>query len=200
MASTATPYGMRPIKMIGSQAFPAAMREVPMTTNSANAVYMGCGIAINSGSAVCLAATPTTTRSTSTPVGVCIGVEYVDPVNHQLMFSQYLPANAVNSGYTNIKIKVVDDPDAMFLIQANGSVTAAQRGLNAALASVTSGDTMYGKSTMTLDAATIATTATLAVRIVDFYDAPGSAVGDAYTDVIVKWNQGVHAYQNATGG
>lgn len=200
MSTIAAPYGMKPIKMIGSQAFAAALRDVPMTANSATAIYLGSAIALNSGSAVNIAATPTTTRGTSTPVGVCMGIEYVDPVNKQLMFGQYLPANAVNSGYTNIKIKVFDDPDGLFMIQATGAVAASARGSNAALASVTSGSATYGISNMTLDAATVATTATLAVRIVDFWDAPGSTVGDAFTDVIVKWNQGVHAYLNATGG
>ena len=43
------------------------------------------------------------------------------------------------------------------------------------------------------------TTAGWAFRIVDFVDAPGSAVGDAYTDVIVKFNPGSHSYTNQTG-
>lgn len=200
MASTAAPYGMKLVKKIGSTDNPGAMNEFPMTANSATAVYTGCAIAVNSGSASSISATPTTTRSTSTPVGVCVGVEYKDPTTKQLMFSQYLPANAVNLGYTDIKIKVNDDPNAIFQIQATGAVTAADLGKNAALASTTTGNSLYGYSTMSLDQATLATTSTLAVRIVGFATAPGSNVGDAFTDVLVKWNQGVHAYQNATGG
>jgi len=186
--------------MLGFQANPQAMIEVPMTANVANAVYAGQAIAINNGSAAPITATPTTTRGTSTPVGVCIGVEYIDPVNKQLMFAQYLPANAVNAGYTNIKVKVIDDPRAVFQIQANGTVPASALGKNAALANVTNGSTAYGTSAMSLDQATIATTGTLAVRIVGFATAPGSVVGDAFTDVLVKWNAGVHAYDNSTGG
>lgn len=200
MAATATPYGMKPIKMIGSQAFPAAMREFAMTTNSATAVYFGCGITLNSGQPANLAVTPTTTRGTSTPVGVCMGVRYTDPVTKCEQHAQYLPANAITNGYTNVFIKVCDDPDALFLIQSDETVAATALGSNAALASVTTGSTTYGTSTMVLDGSTVATTATLAVRIVGFATAPGSTVGDAFTDCIVKWNQGVHAYQNATGG
>lgn len=201
MASTATPYGMKPAKKLDSGAFPAAMVELPMTTNSADAIYAGCLIALNGGTANIIQATPTTTRGTSTPYGVCMGIEYVD-LNGQLQFGSYLPANAITAGYTKIKIKVIDDPDAIFQIQANGAVTAASVGLNAALANVKTGKggMVNGVSTMVLDQATIAVTATLAVRIVGFATAPGSAVGDAYTDVLVKFNQGVHAHTNATGG
>lgn len=200
MSATAAPYGMKPIKLIGSQAFPSAMRELAMTTNSATAIFFGCGITLNSGQPANLAATPTTTRGTSTPVGVCMGVRYTDPVTKNEQHAQYLPANAITNGYTNVFIKVCDDPDALFLIQADGTVAATALGSNAILASVTAGNTTFGVSNMALGASSVATTATLALRIVGFATTPGSVVGDAYTDCIVKWNQGVHAYQNATGG
>lgn len=200
MSTISAPYGLKPIKLIGSQPFAAATREIAMTTNSASAIYTGSAVTLNSGQPAIITGTPTTTRGTTTPVGVCVGVSYTDPTLKYEMFAQYLPANAVNLGYTNIKIKIVDDPDCLFMIQADGAVAATARGLNAALANVGAGSTTYGTSTMQLSASSAAATATLAVRIVDFWTAPGSTVGDAYTDVIVKWNSGVHAYQNATGG
>jgi stringent starvation protein B len=58
------------------------------------------------------------------------------------------------------------------------------------------------------DAASIAATATLPLRIVGFVDGPESAVGDAYTDLLVKWNMpstngsaiiGGHSYMNPLG-
>ena len=201
MSLTAAPYGMKPAKKLDSGAFPAAMNEVPMTTNSADAIYAGCLIAVNGGTANIIQATPTTTRSTSTPIGVCMGIEYVDPMG-QLQFGSYLPANAINSGYTKIKIKVLDDPHAIFQIQATGTMDATTFGKNAALAAVKTGKggLVNGVSTMSLDHTTVATTATLAVRIVGFATAPGSTVGDAYTDVLVKFNAGVHMHNNATGG
>jgi hypothetical protein len=54
-----------------------------------------------------------------------------------------------------------------------------------------------GNSTSALDA-TVATT-TQAFRIVDFVDSPNSQVGDAFTDVLVKFNIAQHSYTNATG-
>lgn len=200
MSATSTPYGLRPVKMIGSQPFAGAMIEVPMTTNSATAIFSGDTVAINTGTAVAGAVTPTTTRSTSTPVGICVGVRYTDPVNKQELHNTYLPANAITNGYTNVFIKVVDDPDAIFQIQADGAVAATNLGTNGQLGNFGAGSTTTGNSKIQLVSGTLATTATFAVRIVGFATAPGSVAGDAYTDVLVKFNQGVHAYLNATGG
>jgi len=47
--------------------------------------------------------------------------------------------------------------------------------------------------------ATAATTATVAFKLVDFVNAPGSTVGDAFTDVIVKFNPSSHAYTAGLG-
>lgn len=201
MSATSAPYGLKPLKLVGSQGYAGAMREIAHTTNSATGIFTGDLVAINGGNPVAGAATPTTTRGTSTPVGVCVGVRYTDPVLKQEQHAMFLPANAVNLGYTNIFIKVVDDPDTLFAVQADGAVTAASRGSNAALTNFGNGSTTYGTSKVQLQSSTVATTGTLAVRIVDFVNIPGmSTVGDAYTDVIVKFNHGVHAYTNSTGG
>lgn len=200
MSAINAPYGLKPVKMIGSQAFPAAMVELDMTANSAAAIATGMLIALNGGEPVPAAATPTTARSTSTPVGVCVGVTYFEPTLGQFHTSQLLPANAVNLGYTKIKVLVVDDPDALFMIQADGPVARTARGLNAALTNVAAVDSYGKKSAMTLGASSVAVTATLAVRIVGFSTEVRDAVGDAFTNVLVKFNHGVHAYNNATGG
>jgi hypothetical protein len=54
-----------------------------------------------------------------------------------------------------------------------------------------------GNSTTALDA-TVATT-TQGFRVVGFVDSPNSQVGDAFTDVLVKFNIAQHSYTNATG-
>lgn len=198
MSSIAAPYGLRAIKLIGSQAFAGAIREIPMTANSATAIFSGDLVGMASGSAAAATATPTTTRSANNPVGVCVGVRFTDPIMHQEQHDTFLPANAITGGYTNVWIKVCDDPDALFMVQANGAVTAAQLGSNAELIGF-GGSTTTGNSTVALKASTIAVTPTFAVRIVDFWRDPDNKPGDAYTTCIVKFNQGVHAYQNATG-
>lgn len=192
MAATATPYGLRPVNLIGGQSFNGgAIREVPMTVNSATAIYTGDVILIGAASAgQPTAAAATVTTSTGGVLGVCVGVSYVDPTLGYQLFGQYLPANAVNSGYTNIKIHVNDDKDQLYMIQGAGSIAATTRGYQAALGNF-GGNPATGKSTVNLVAP--ARTATLAMRVVDFVDA-----GSAFTDVIVKFNTGVHMYDATT--
>ena len=192
MSNVATPYGLRPINLIGGRPNPGgAMREVPMTVNSATAIYTGDIILIGAASAgqpSAASATPTT--STGGVIGVCVGVSYVDPVLKYVVHAQYLPQNAITSGYTNIVIKVNDDPQQLYQIQAGSSVAATTRGYQVAVENP-GGSATTGLST--LRAGTPARTATLALRIVDFVDA-----GSAFTDLIVKFNTGVHMYDATT--
>lgn len=192
MADTASPYGLRPVKMLGNRySTGGSIKEIPMTVNHATAIYTGDVIIIGAASAgQPSAATATVTTSTAGVIGVCVGVSYVDPTLKYQMFAQSLPGGAITAGYTNVKIHVCDDPDQLFQVQAAGSVAETVLGKFAALENF-GGNAITGVSTIRL--ATPANTATLAVRIVEFVDA-----GSAYTDCIVKFNQGVHMYYNTT--
>lgn len=199
MSSVQAPYGLRPINLIGGQSFTGGtIRKYSMTTNSATGIFFGDVVQIADGEPSALTATPTT--SSKGVVGVCVGVSYTDPTLKYSQFSQFLPANAVNSGYTNILISVIDDPDQLYQVQADGSVTAADIGNNAALGNFSNGSITTGNSKVNMSATT-ANTSTLAVRIVDLVvGAPTfSTPGDAFTDCIVKFNFGVHSYYQADG-
>lgn len=201
MAATSAPYGLRPVSNVSPSFQTAGFREIRHTVNSANGIYYGDLVNITAGEATRITATPTTTLGTATPVGVCIGVRYVDPAFKQQQFANFLPPNAITAGYTDVWIRVIDDPDALFAIQAAGPITRAHIGLNCALTNLSgagSFNATTGNSKVQLGT-TPASTNTLAVRIVDFIESTTSTAGDAFTDVIVKFNQGVHAYQQATG-
>ena len=201
MATTAAPYGLRPINLIGGQSFTGGtIRKYAMTTNSATGIFFGDVVSIADGQPSALTSTPTT--SSVGVVGVCVGVQYTDPTLKYSQWAQFLPANAVNSGYTNIYVSVIDDPDQLYQVQADGPVTAADIGNNAALGNFSNGSVTSGNSKVNVSATT-ANTSTLAVRIVDLVDgAPTfSTPGDAFTDCIVKFNFGVHSYyQSAVSG
>lgn len=191
MSTVASPYGLKPIALIGGQSFNGGViREVPMTVNSAVAVGLGDVIVIGGASAgqpQAAAATPVA-GTTAGVMGVCVGVSFVDPVLKQQMFANTIPANAVTAGYTNVMIRVCDDPDQLYVLQSVGSVASTVRGKFCALENFGVGT--YGNSTVR--GSTPANTATLAMRIVDFSSTPG----DTYTDLIVKFNQGVLVWQN----
>ena len=215
MATTSSPYGLKPINLIGGQSFNSGViREILMTTN--NTAPIGFGDLVQLGAAAAgqptvVTATPTT--SSVGIVGVCVGVRY-QLVGQQLgypLYAQYLPANAVTAGYTNIYVRVMDDPDALFQVQSLGSITVGSIGKTVALANFTAGtgsttvNTTTGNSVVALSA-TVANTSALACKIVDLVNANStfggnfpSNPGDAYTDCIVKLNFGVHSYYQSAG-
>jgi hypothetical protein len=200
MATTSSPYGLLPLNLIGGQSFTGgSIRDYAMTVNSATAIFKGDIVAIgvaSAGQPSALTATPTT--STRGLVGVAVGVSYVDPVLKYQVYSNFLPAGAITAGYTNVAIRVVEDPDQLYQVQGDGAVAATEIGMNAPLTNF-GGSTTTGNSTIALDASATANTATLAVRIVDLVNGPFSTPGDAYTDCIVKFNFGVHSYYQADG-
>ena len=215
MSTVSSPYGLKPLNLIGGQAFTGGtIREYLLTTNNTAPIYTGDLVQLGAsvaGQPTVVTASPTT--SSAGLAGVCVGVRY-QLSGQQLgypLYAQYLPANAVTSGYTNIFIRVVEDPDQLFQVQSLGSVGYGSIGKTAALAnftggtSSTPGNTTSGNSVVALSA-TIANTSTLAVKIVDLVNSSStfggnfpSNPGDAYTDVIVKLNFGVHQYYQSAG-
>ena len=208
MSTVAAPYGLKPISLIGGQSFTGGtIREYLMTTNNSAAIFNGDLVQIGAavaGQPTVVAATPTT--SSTGVVGVCVGVRY-QLAGQQLgypLYAQYLPANAVTAGYTNIFIRVVEDPDQLYQVQSQGSVGYGSIGKTVALANF-GGSTTTGNSTVALSS-TIANTSALACKIVDLVNSSStfggnfpSNPGDAYTDCIVKLNFGVHQYYQSAG-
>lgn len=206
MAATSTPYGLKPINLIGGQAFNGGViREFVLSTNNSGAFYTGDVIQLSSaGNPQALGSTPTA-GTTAGIVGVCRGVSYVDPNLKYPVFAQYLPANAITGGYTNVTIHVCDDPDQLYQVQGSAAFGTLTNGANGAVGKNAAlgnfgGNTTTGLSTINVvvgaNGGSLASTNTLAVRIVDVVDA---SANDAYPDLIVKFNQGVHSYLFSTG-
>ena len=206
MASVASPYGLKPVNLIGGQPYAGSTREFKLSTNNSAAIFAGDVIQLTSaGNPQALTAT-ITAGTTAGVVGVCVGARYVNPVTKQSLWAQYLPANAITAGYTNVYIIVVDDPDVVFQVQADaafGSLTngaAGAVGKNAALGNFSAGSTATGNSGVNLvvgsNGGSLANTATLAMRVVGVV--PGTE-SDTYPEVLVKFNFGSHSYYFATG-
>lgn len=191
MASVATPYGLRAVNRLDGLPYAGATRLFPIASGYATNIFYGDIVSFAAGT---LTRTSGTTSLTN-GIGVFVGVTYTDPNLKYKVFRQYYPANTAAS---DIQAVVIDDPKVLFQIQGSGSVVAANIGKNAGIVN-TAGSTVTGNSAITLDVSTIATTATLPFRLVDYVNGPFSALGDAFTDVLVKWNQGIHQYENATG-
>ena len=200
MASSATPYGFKAVNLIGGQPYAGSTRQIKIASGYDTNIFNGSVVSIVAGGTIEIVTT-NGDNSTGFPagtIGVFVGCTYTDPSTSQITFRQSWPANTVAA---DAKAYIVDDPDVVFQVQADGAVTQADLGQNVKLAAVQStstGDTTTGNSTSAVSATT-ASTSGFAFRIVDFVDGPESSVGDAFTDLLVKFNPDSHSYTNKTG-
>ena len=212
MASTATPYGFKAVNELGGLPYAGSTRQFPIDP-------AGYGTNIFNGSLVYVAATgylqiatstgaddstngfPTGTANTGC-VGVFVGCTYTN-AQGQVIYAQYYPSGYVAPTGTTVTAYVIDDDRAVFQVQANGTVTFAALGANTFLSAVRStstGSTTTGNSTTSVVLGSSAKAGTAAFRIIGFVNMQGfSTVGDAYTDILVKFNPGYHSYSNAVG-
>jgi hypothetical protein len=191
------PYGLVPINLIGGQVFAGSTRLIPIASGSTTAIFNGD--VVNLGSTGTLGKDVGT--ATATPVGVFLGCSYTDPTFGKT-FRQFYPGGLA---IADIMAYVIDDPNALFKVAVTaagtstiGNVSRAVVGENSALIQ-TAGNTTNGNSRVSISSTT-ATASTLPVRIIDVVPETALAVNPAsYTEVIVKWNAGMHQYNNPTG-
>jgi hypothetical protein len=197
MATTAAPYGLRPINLIGGQVFSGSTRQISIASAYATNIFFGDIVAIDAAGTI-VKVTNVGSAADQLPagvVGVFLGCTYTDPSLKYKLNSQYWPASTVAS---DAMAYICDDPDTLFQVQASAAVAQSGLGLNYPVIQ-TAGSTTTGDSKIALNAAGGVTTSTVAFRLVDFVNGPFSTVGDAFTDCIVKFNFGQHSYYNATG-
>lgn len=196
MALTSTPYGLRPINAIGGRPFAGSTRQLPITSGFNTAIANGDLVAVAANGTI-VKVTVVGTNANPFPtgtVGIFLGCSYTDTVRGFTQNNQW-PAGQVAA---DAQAYICDDPNALFQIQADAAVAQTLMHSNFAV-NQTAPDTANGNSRISLDVATAAATATIAFKLVDFVNAPGSAVGDAFTDVIVKFNPSSHAYTAGLG-
>jgi hypothetical protein len=191
MATTATPMGAEPTDTLSaSGSFTGKVRHIKVASGYGTAIFYGDFVKlVNTGTVE-----KDTGTTTLTPVGVFVGCAFTSPTTDELTFSQTFPASTAAS---DIVAYVVDDPNVLMRMQSDEAIAQTGLGNNVAVVQ-TAGSTSIGRSKNAVDGSSIATTSTLPLRIIDFVDGPTSAVGDAFTDVIVKFNAG-HQYSNTTG-
>ena len=200
MATTASPYGLKAVNHIGGTPYAGSTRLLPIASGYGTNIFNGSVVQIVAAGTIEIV-TDLGNNADQFPagvIGVFVGCTYTDPNLGTVVFRNNYPTGTVAD---DIKAYVIDDPDVIFQAQADGAVTQADLGQNtnfAAVQSTTTGDTTNGNSN-TAVSSTTATTSTIAFRIVDFVDGPKSTVGDAFTDCLIKFNAGIHSYDNATG-
>ena len=199
MATTAAPYGLKPVKRADGQPYAGATSTYLIDpAGEATNLFYGQVVIIGADGYIALATgtgADLTTNSVSGTtgvgaIGVFVGCEYENDEG-QTVHAQYYP-----SGKTNAKAYVVDDPNVLFQAQLDGAGAQTVIGTNtffAAAQSTSTGSTATGNSTSALDATVVTTAA--AFRIVGHV----SDAADAYPDVLVKINPGAHQMTNNVG-
>jgi hypothetical protein len=193
MAKTATPYGLKAVNHVGGTPYAGSTRLLPIASGYASNLFNGQVVQIGTGGTIELVGT-----FGDGVIGVFVGCTYTDPNTQQLTFNNMWPTGLVAA---DAKAYVVDDPDVVYMAQADGAVTQEDLGQNTGFAAdqtTSTGVLINGNSTSAVSATT-AVTAALPFRIVDFVDSPTSTVGDEFTDVLIKFNAGIHSYNNADG-
>ena len=202
MATTAAPYGLKPVRSADGKPYAGATSQYLIDpAGEATNLFYGQVVIIGADGYIALAtgtgADLTTNSISGTTgvggIGVFVGCEYVNS-SGQTVQAQYYPSGTANGGA--IKAYVVDDPNVLFQAQLDGAGAQTVIGTNtffAAAQTTSTGDTAYGNSTSALDATVVTTAA--AFRIV----AHVSPASDAFPDVLVKFNPGAHQMTNNVG-
>jgi hypothetical protein len=190
------PYGLKPVNLIGGQVFAGATRQIPIASAYNTNLLNGDLVKIVSSGTLEKDAGTTT----ATPVGVFLGCRYTDPNLGYELYSQYFPANTVAD---DIVAYVADDPDQLYKVAVVSGTTVIAGvgrtvvGNNMSLVQ-NAGSTQSGNSKVAVLSTSAATTNTLPIRVIDVVAETASAA-DTYVELIVKFNFGMHQYQNATG-
>lgn len=200
MATTAAPYGLRPVRRVDGTPYAGATNTYLIDpAGVANNIFYGSIVQLTAAGYIELADGTGKDITTNNfggasigAAGVFVGCEYVN-AQGQVIHSQYYP-----SGTTGVvKCKIVDDPMVLFQAQLDavsgqddvGTIT----GFATAQHATTSGNTATGNSTMALDADVQTTVGGL--MICGFV----SPTTDTYPDVLVKFTVGGHRLTMSTG-
>lgn len=176
MANANTAYGLRPIGLAGSGVNSTGVTQYEIASDNTNAIYQ-YGIVVPLAAGV-IDRAGDTAGGTTQALGVLMGVEYQDSVQKKPVFLNYWPGSGSVSVDTNYPVKafVADNPNQLFKVASDASLTNRATALatvfaNASLGtSAQGGSTNTGSSTAALSVSSVATTATLPLRIVGILD------------------------------
>ena len=199
MAATASPYGLRPVNRVDGMPYAGATSQFLIDpAGEATNLFYGQVVIIGSDGYIALSTATGADVTTNNlggngigAIGVFVGASYINAQGQQI-YGQYYP-----SGTTGVVTAyVITDPFVTFQAQLSGSGAQTVLGTNTfftAVQSTSTGSTQTGNSTSSLSASVQAAAA--AFRIVGFASTPG----DAYTDVLVKFNPSAHSFLNNVG-
>jgi len=190
MSNQVEKFGLRPYRKLDGTPLVGAQNRYTIASGYATAIFQGDMVIPVAGGNV-----ERYPGNTSTAVvGVFNGVFYTDPTTQKPTFKNYYPGGVAASDITAF---VVDDPDAVFLVDADATFARADLFNNYTLTAV-SGNTKTGNSLQQLAVATSGITGTFVVQAIDISQDPdNSDTSSANANILVRINN--HFYRSGTG-
>jgi hypothetical protein len=190
MANQVEKFGLRPYRKLDGTPLVGAQNRYTIASNYATAIFQGDLVIPVTGGNI-----ERYPGNTSTAVvGVFNGVFYTDPTTQKPTFKNFYPGSVAASDITAF---VVDDPDAVFLVDADATFARADLFQNYSLTAV-SGNTKTGNSLQQLDVSVSGTETTYVVQAIDISQDPdNSDTSSANANILVRINN--HFYRSGTG-
>lgn len=201
MSSVSRVNGFRPVKHLNGSPYNGQSNVYFMAAANADVVMVGDVVKL-AGDARSPTGVPTVARhaggATEAAVGVVVGILFsgVGDVTNMPPVTD-LNTPVYRRASTDRYVLVSDSQDVVYEAQTvGGTFATADVGQNVEV-DVTAGSTTSGASGMGIDLATLATTATLPLKIVGFPNRPDNAIGDSFTRAYVIINN--HQYSGGDG-
>ena len=190
MANVSEKFGLRPYRKLDGTPLVGAQNRYTIASGYATAIFQGDLVQPTTAGNI----ERHTANTSDAVVGVFNGCFYTDPTTQKPTYKNYYPGSVVASDITAF---VVDDPDAVFLMDADEAFTRANLYANYSVTNTT-GVTQTGISKVQLDVSATGTAATFVVQAIDISQDPdNSDTATSNANILVRINN--HFYRSGTG-
>lgn len=173
MSDVSAPFGFRPA--YHPMGFDRA-NKYTIASSYGTAIYKGGPVILNTNGTIVVG------TAAADLLGIFVGCEYTDNTGKRNV-SPFWPAGQVA---TDIVAWVIDDPDVVYEVQANGPVAQTAIGDQADVVNVGAGSTQTGLSSAGLSSTLAGAGVQAQFRIIGFGQYVDNLPGDAFTIVQVQ--------------
>mgnify|MGYP003624833561 FL=1 len=193
MANVSEKFGLRPYRKLDGTPLVGAQNRYRIAAGYATAIFQGDLVIPTAAGNV----ERHTANTSNAVVGVFNGCFYNDPTTQKPTWKNYYPGG-VTPTQGGITAFVVDDPDAVFLVDSDGTFSAADLFKNYSVTNAT-GVTQTGNSQVQLDYSESGTQVTYVIQAIDISQDPANSTESAANgNILVRINN--HFYRQATVG
>ena len=192
MSNQVEKFGLRPYRKLDGTPLVGAQNRYTIKPGYGTAIYQGdMVVPVSTGNIE-----RHTAGNAAAVVGVFNGVFYNDPTTQKPTYKNYYPGG-ITPTQGDVTAFVVDDPDAVFLMDADLSFVRADLFKNYSVTNTT-GVTQTGISKVQLDVSASGIASTFAVQAIDISQDPdNSDTSVSNANILVRINN--HFFRSGTG-